>query len=106
MEQDTQAFRLWTLNGEVDLGEVVIEGREQWQVWQEIRINNTRLGLGEFDDFQMDVGQNPMRWSDVPCADMTLIPMTIIFADRGSHFRFVDRNATLKPHFGGPADTC
>jgi hypothetical protein len=40
MEQDTQKSLLRPPDGEKDLGDEVIEGRGQDEVWREIRISN------------------------------------------------------------------
>jgi hypothetical protein len=74
MDQETQEFLLWTPDGEKDLGDDVLEGRSQNEVWQELRISNSSLGLEDFSEYQTFLGQDLVRLEDLPVPGMILIP--------------------------------
>jgi hypothetical protein len=74
LEQDTQKFLLWTPNGAIDLGDEVIEGRSQDEVWREVAISDSHLGPGDLNEYRTFLGQSQLRWEDLPIPGMILVP--------------------------------
>jgi hypothetical protein len=55
-----------------------------------------------FDDYQMFVGQDPIKWEDLPNAGMILIPRIMPPPSRQEEFHIKDPNATPAPRSAGP----
>jgi hypothetical protein len=86
MDQDTQKFFLWTPDGEKDLGDEVLEGRSQNEIWQEPPVANSSLALEEFNDYQMYLGQDLVTWEDLPLRNTSLFP-------KASQFQTAEMNS-------------
>jgi hypothetical protein len=68
MEKPYQEFWLWTANGELDLGDEVLDRRLHKEMWTCLRIRNPTLRNQA--EHRPVTGQERIEWSDLPVLNL------------------------------------
>jgi hypothetical protein len=95
LDKPTQKFWCWKPSGIKDLGNEELDDRSREEVWRGLQLRNPELK--EFEDYRMFEGQREVGWSDLPIADLTVVPKVIQVVERGSEFRIVDHATVPRP---------
>jgi hypothetical protein len=100
LDQPGQRFQFWQGMSLYDIGEEDLNGRSKTEIWQSLKARNPLLR--PFEEYKLYVGQNEVQWSDLPVANLALVPIEIPVTNRGTEFKLKDRHISNKPREVGP----
>jgi hypothetical protein len=95
LNKPTQKFWCWRPSGVRDMGEEELENRTREEVWRSLQVRNP--DLREIGDYRMYEGQREVNWSDLPIADLTLVPTVIPVVERGTESHIVNQTTVPRP---------
>jgi hypothetical protein len=100
LDKPWQKFWPWTPADTKDLGDELLEGRDQAEVWTSLDQRNPTLGA--LEEYQLFAGQREVMWGELPLTGVTVVPELISVPERGTEFRLVEQNSVPKPRMVGP----